>query len=142
MLDTLGYKHTLTICKTDCFSTATIVARTRINFTLYVRTYVARLVTGYKLTEESQDLQISEGVSVDTGAVHCNCQIFSLKLQRTFLFKVWRTRCVYKKAYLLKLADCVIHQQFNIQQVYLLPTLYLCVLYLSENKQRFVPLTA
>ncbi len=28
------------------------------------------------------------------------------------------------------------HQQFNIQQLYVLPTLYLCVLYLSENKQR------
>ena len=36
----------------------------------------------------------------------------------------------------------VMHQQFNIQQFYVLPTLYLCVLYLSENKQRLVPLTA
>ena len=36
----------------------------------------------------------------------------------------------------------VIHQQFNIEQLYALPTLYLCVLYLSENKQRLVPLTA
>ena len=36
----------------------------------------------------------------------------------------------------------VMHQQFNIQQLYVLPTLYLCVLYLSENKQRIVPLTA
>jgi hypothetical protein len=26
------------------------------------------------------------------------------------------------------------HDQFNIQQLYALPTLYLCVLYLSENK--------
>jgi hypothetical protein len=34
------------------------------------------------------------------------------------------------------------HQQFNIQQLYALPTLYLCVSYLSENKQRLVPLTA
>ena len=34
------------------------------------------------------------------------------------------------------------HQQFNIQQLYALPTLYLCVLYLSEKKQRLVPLTA
>ena len=32
------------------------------------------------------------------------------------------------------------HQQFNIQQLYALPTLYLFVLYLSENKQRLVPL--
>ena len=36
----------------------------------------------------------------------------------------------------------VMHQQFNIQQLYVLPTLYLYVLYLSENKQRLVPLTA
>ena len=36
----------------------------------------------------------------------------------------------------------VIHQQFNIQQLYALPTLYLCVLYLSENTQLLVPLTA
>jgi hypothetical protein len=36
----------------------------------------------------------------------------------------------------------VMHQQFNIQQFYVLPTLYLCVLYLSENKQRLGPLTA
>jgi len=34
------------------------------------------------------------------------------------------------------------YQQFNIQQLYALPTLYLCVLYLSANKQRLVPLTA
>ena len=32
------------------------------------------------------------------------------------------------------------HQQFNIQQLYVLPPLYLCVLYLSEKKQRLVPL--
>ena len=30
----------------------------------------------------------------------------------------------------------VMHQQVNVQQLYALPTLYLCVLYLSENKQR------
>ena len=43
---------------------------------------------------------------------------------------------------LLKHTVYVMHQQFNIQQLYALPTLYLCVLYLSENKQRLVPLTA
>ena len=43
---------------------------------------------------------------------------------------------------LLKPSGHVMHQQFNIQQLYALPTLYLCVLYLSENKQRLVPLTA
>jgi hypothetical protein len=43
---------------------------------------------------------------------------------------------------LLKPTGHVMHQQFNIQKLYVLPTLYLCVLYLSENKQRLVPLTA
>ena len=43
---------------------------------------------------------------------------------------------------LLKPTGHEMHQQFNIQQFYALPTLYLCVLYLSENKQRLVPLTS
>ena len=43
---------------------------------------------------------------------------------------------------LLKPTGYLMHQQFNIQQLYVLPTRYLCVLYLSENKQRLVPLTA
>ena len=43
---------------------------------------------------------------------------------------------------LLNTTGYVMHQQFNIEQLYTLPTLYLCVLYLSENKQRLVPLTA
>ena len=42
----------------------------------------------------------------------------------------------------LKPTGYVMHHQFNIQQVYALPTLYLCVLYLCENKQRLVPFTA
>ena len=44
--------------------------------------------------------------------------------------------------HLLKPTGHVMHQHFNIQQLYVLPTLYLCVLYLSENKLRLVPLTA
>jgi len=43
---------------------------------------------------------------------------------------------------LLKPTGYVMHHQFNIQQLYILPTLYLCVLYLSENEQRLVPLAA
>jgi len=43
---------------------------------------------------------------------------------------------------LLKPTGYVIHHQFNIQQLYAQPTLYLCVLYLSKSKQRLVPLTA
>jgi hypothetical protein len=43
---------------------------------------------------------------------------------------------------LLNPAGHVMHQQFNLQQLFVLPTLYLCVLYLFENKQQLVPLTA
>ena len=43
---------------------------------------------------------------------------------------------------LLKPTRYVMHHQFNIQQLYALPALYLCILYLSENKQRLVPLAA
>jgi len=43
---------------------------------------------------------------------------------------------------ILKPAGYVMHHQFNIQQLYALPTLYLRVLYLSENKLWLVPLTA
>ena len=49
---------------------------------------------------------------------------------------------MHQKFNLLNPTGYVMHQQFNIQQLYALPTLYLCVLYLSENKQRLVPLTA
>jgi len=35
----------------------------------------------------------------------------------------------------LKPTGHVMHHQFKIRQLYALPTLYLCVLYLSENKQ-------
>jgi hypothetical protein len=51
-------------------------------------------------------------------------------------------RNVQKTFNLLNRTGYVMHQQFNIQQLYVLPTLYLCVLYLSENRQRLVPLTA
>jgi len=43
---------------------------------------------------------------------------------------------------LLKPTGHVMHHQFNIQQLYAMPTLYLCVLNSFENKQRLVSLTA
>jgi hypothetical protein len=43
---------------------------------------------------------------------------------------------------LIKPTGHVMHHQFNIQHLYALPTLFLCVLYLSENKPWLVPLTA
>jgi hypothetical protein len=41
---------------------------------------------------------------------------------------------------LLKTIVHVMHHQFNIKQFYILPSLYIYVLYLFKNKQRLVPL--
>jgi hypothetical protein len=49
---------------------------------------------------------------------------------------------VIKHINLLKPTGYVMHQQFNIQQLFALSTLYLCMLYLSDIKQLLVPLTA
>jgi hypothetical protein len=43
-LDTKGYEHTLRICNTYCFSTATLVARKRLNITLYVQCHTLKNV--------------------------------------------------------------------------------------------------
>ena len=48
-----------------------------------------------------------------------------------WVFKLDRNNFVLN---LLNPTGYVMHQQFNIQQLYVLPTLYLCVLYLSEKK--------
>ena len=79
---------------------------------------------------------------------------YSLNFEVLYLKNLHSAHTVYKRTIssfaverylvfnLLKPAGYVMHQQFNIQQLYALPTLYLCVLYLSENKQRLVPLTS
>jgi hypothetical protein len=68
-------------------------------------------------------------------SVETRDNIFIESCKYLYLLLIWNIN-------LLKAAGYVMHHQFNIQQLYSLPTLYLCVLYLSENKQRLVPLTA
>ena len=64
--------------------------------------------------------------------------------KNVLLFIRWEEQqiLIYISVNLLKPTGHVMHHQFNIQQLYALPTLYLCIFYLSENKQRLVPLTA
>ena len=66
-----------------------------------------------------------------------------LLLSRCHVFCV-ATCMQYERRHInfLNITSHVMHQQFNIQQLYALPTLYLCVLYLSEKKRWLVPLTA
>ena len=60
MPDTKGYKHTLRICNTYCFSTATVVTRKRLNVTLYVHClYCVYTISGRR----SQDQAV---------ALHCH----------------------------------------------------------------------
>jgi hypothetical protein len=68
---------------------------------------------------------------------YCSLQSFIKGSYRSTNFQIYSVHIN-----LLKLSGYVMHQQFNVHQLYALPTLYLCVLYVSENKQRLVPLTA
>jgi len=54
ILDAYVYKHTLTICNTYCFSTATIVARTRLNVTLYARSLMFILKSSTQETRRTE----------------------------------------------------------------------------------------
>jgi len=65
--------------------------------------------------------------------------VYHLNLYKSMWFDL---ACGNVAVNFLKPSGHYMYQQFNIQQLYALPTLYLCVLYLSENKQRLVPITA
>ena len=77
---------------------------------------------------------------------------FYMERLENMLYIYWASQCLIlsnqnmdpqscQNFNLLKPTGYVMHQQFNIQQLYVLPTLYFCVLYLSENKQRLVQIT-
>jgi hypothetical protein len=84
--------------------------------------------------EYEENSGVQEGLEVNHRNVFC-----LRKKQGRRLEMKWHTT-EGKIFNLLKPTGHVMHQQFNIQQLYVLPTLYLCVLYLSENKQRHFPL--
>jgi hypothetical protein len=70
-------------------------------------------------------------------------EMSSVTDRRNMQFIIWiLPENILESLNILKPTGHVMHHQFNIQQLYALPTLYLGVLYLSENKQRLVPLTA
>ena len=85
MLDTKGYTHTLRTCNTYCFSTATIVARTRLNLTLCVHclSYFYRLCI-----EQDRDMEqcchrvklmLTVNTDMNTNYINFECNLkFSL----------------------------------------------------------------
>ena len=70
--------------------------------------------------------------------------VYELKLSQVqhFISGIPGPGCRLLNINLLQPSGHYIYHQLNIQKLYALPTLYLCVLYLSENKQRLVPLIA
>ena len=68
------------------------------------------------------------------------CSSYNIGIRKNTSLLNWSV--LWPHINLLKPTCYMMHQQFNIQQLYALPTLYLCVLCLSENKQWLVPLTA
>ena len=109
--------------------------------TCYIDLYVCRenrscgtVVTPRRLLGKCV-IHIAENVEM-TGGISV---VKEVKYKRELERCIWR---YYFSVNLLKPTGHVMHNQFNIQQLYALPTLYLCVLHLSEKKQRLVPLTA
>jgi len=86
------------------------------------------------------EYEMNSGVQEDIEVNHRN--VFCLRKKQGRVLEVKWHATEGEIFNLLKPTGHVIHHQFNIQQLYVLPTLYLYVLYLSENKQRLVPLTA
>ena len=68
------------------------------------------------------------------------CNLQQLILQETKQYLPLHHQLPEASLHLLKPTSHVMQQQFHIQQLYVLPTLHFCILYLSENKQRLVPL--
>ena len=71
MLDTKGYKHTLRICITYCFSTASIVARKRLSAMLYVTAWLVLLHLNIKFYPE-----IFSKLERVTTCFLCHCPFF------------------------------------------------------------------
>ena len=66
----LRYKHTFRICNSYCLSIGTMVARTRLNVTLYVHcllhtNFFSNFCTGVKKTRFVEQLEIKTGVELN-----------------------------------------------------------------------------
>jgi hypothetical protein len=106
----------------------------------------------FGLTKENQIWRVKTNEELDKLIKHKNITNYT-KAQRLSWFghvqrmKIFNCKPLTKRSQrrtkyrwedninLLQPTGYVMHQQFNIQQLYALPTMYLCVLYLSENKQ-------
>jgi hypothetical protein len=78
MLDTQSCKYTLGICNTYCFSTATVVALTRLNVTLHVRCRYFSLwwATWEKCYSIRFELRLKQGIKLFVHPLLCTLLYF------------------------------------------------------------------
>jgi hypothetical protein len=122
---------------------------------LYIRQWAGR--SGARIPVWLRDIAILQyvqnipGVQPDISSVRSEAMCYhspppSTEVRNEWMYTSAPRVCLYgmesDNFNLLKPTGHVTHRQFNIQQLYALPTVCLCVLCLSENKQRLVPLTA
>ena len=106
VLDTQGYRHTLRMCNTYCFSTASMVTRTRLIVTLFIH-YLCRYWNKVKVSSVIHKLQEHTwSLSVVTGAL---CGHF----KQCFQFCVLQVR-TWNVWWLLVLENKKIHR-FNLR---------------------------
>jgi len=84
----------------------------------------------------SEPLPLDSKVGLDATTTRINISLPGVELHdytnKSTSVMQMMTSCKHN---LLQPTGHVMHHQFNVQKLYALPTLYLCVLYLSENKQ-------
>ena len=106
---------------------------TRVILSLYMLSRIIRVSSG--------GLEQEDGRSKGQWTIHSRyCNAHLRKNISCLSRRIHYCISLFSLVNLSKPTSHVMHQQFNIQQLYVLPTLYLCVSYLSENKQRLVPL--
>ena len=95
-----------------------------------------------KQNRRNVDRKMGEGIFMKPASISFSVLKFTILLQVHYMSSSPTDMGIVPYINHLNPTRQVMHHQFNIQQLYALPTLYLCVLYLSENKQRLVPLTS
>ena len=88
----------------------------------------AKIVSSVKL-RRLQERWVNSGKRMTEN--QCSFIVVFCRSQRT-LRRPWKK--LKASINLLKPTGHMMHQQFNIQQLYVLPTLYLCVVYLSNEE--------
>jgi len=67
-------------------------------------------------------------------------RIYEIKVDTVKVRKTDRQMMFREMSFILLKTTSFVHLQFNVQQLHALPTMYLCVLYLSKKNSDFYPI--